>query len=529
MEKKRYLIVADVPGIKEYVFGTDRLVEIRGASALLDKLNRRETEPFLKKRLGNSAVEPVFSNGGAGQFVITAEKTDLEKCILELKGFFAEQSKGGLRLICGIAELSEDNYADVLALAHIGLKKEKEEKTIAPCTQLHTGYMQECRSCSSGMASQSYVYGDEERLLCPACVKKCEYGKKRGLWKEFAEYCDKKKGVEAKRPRTFEEIGDRCRARKGYTALIYADGNAMGKLVKKIRTIEHFKFFSDTVDTSVREACHESLYTNCKPVKDKIPANILLLGGDDLMVYLSADTAFPFALDAARIFEEKTKEKFAGNSFFSELLEGEGLTISLGIAYGKSHTPFPIMFSQSEELLKSAKKAGSQDEKRGEYYAPAYIDFHLSSSYNQIKVSDSRKNHLLLHGATDVKLYQKPYSLTDARVLMEHARNLIEAGIPNTRLKRFGYAPSLGKNNGSLECIKLYARSGIEQRLVIRDALKRFGCLRDIPWKKPEQEKGDNKHKDKEDPHTTVLSDIIELVGFMRKGSINRKGESHAP
>ncbi len=529
--KKKYLLIIEVPGIKDYVFGTDRLVEIRGASALLDKLNRKETERFLKDKLGDAAVECVFSNGGAGQFVITAEKTDLENCICELKGFFAKASKGALRLLCGTAEFSEENYSQASDQARIELKKEKEEESILPCTQLHTGYVHECKSCS-GMGSQIIDEHGEKRILCEVCAEKAEYGKKRGLWKEFAEYFENK-GVKAKRPRTFEEIGERCRARKDYTALVYADGNAMGKLVKKIETREDFAFFSDTVDSSIREACHESLYKNCKPVNNKIPANILLLGGDDLMVYLAADTAFSFATDAAQLFEEKTEQKFAKNPFFKKRLEGKGLTISLGIAYGKSHTPFPIMLSQSEELLKSAKKAGSQDGAKGKYYAPTYIDFHLTSNYNQIKVSDSRKTHLRLKGARPVKLHQKPYSLPDAQTLLKHARNLTEADIPNTRLKRFGHAPSLGKMNGTLECLMLYTRTKKKQRSIIWDALKSFDCVSNIPWKEPEEEKKnktdiEQKDKKREDT-TTVLSDLIELTGFMRKNNMNRKGESHAP
>jgi CRISPR-associated protein Cmr2 len=502
--ENQYILVIDVPGIKEYVFGTDRLVEIRGASALLDILNRRKTEIFLKDNIGKNNVECVFSAGGAGQFVITVEEDSLKTCVKELKEFFVRKSKGGLRLLCGWAEFSEENYSDCLKQAHIELKKEKEENSIIPCSQIHAGYIRECDSCS-GMASQPNVYGDEKRFLCDICVEKVAYGKGKGLWGEFVQYCETK-GVAAKSPGTFEEVGERCRVRKDYTALVYADGNAMGKLVKAIQTKEQFRTFSETVDQSVREACHEALFENCKPVDGKIPANILLLGGDDLMVYLSADTAFPFAIDAARKFEEKTKQKFASDTFFSQLLRGKGLTISLGIAYGKSHTPFYIMFGQSEELLKSAKKVGSQDKNKGEYYAPTYIDFHISSSYNQIKVSDSRKTHLHLYEPSAVKLYQKPYSLTDAQSLLDHARNLIKSDIPGTRLKRLGYAPFQGKINGTLECLKIYTRTRKEQRTAIWNALDRFGCL--FPWKEVKNEKRETVEV------TTMLTDLIELAGF---------------
>ena len=35
----RFLVQIDTPGIKQFIFGTDALAEIRGASALLDRLN----------------------------------------------------------------------------------------------------------------------------------------------------------------------------------------------------------------------------------------------------------------------------------------------------------------------------------------------------------------------------------------------------------------------------------------------------------------------------------------------------------
>jgi len=49
---QRFLVVIDTPGIKQFVFGTDALAEIRGGSALLDRLNRIETEDHLSQAPG---------------------------------------------------------------------------------------------------------------------------------------------------------------------------------------------------------------------------------------------------------------------------------------------------------------------------------------------------------------------------------------------------------------------------------------------------------------------------------------------
>ncbi len=50
----QFLVVIDTPGIKQFVFGTDALAEIRGASALLDRLNRRETQERLNDMLART-------------------------------------------------------------------------------------------------------------------------------------------------------------------------------------------------------------------------------------------------------------------------------------------------------------------------------------------------------------------------------------------------------------------------------------------------------------------------------------------
>ena len=55
MTSGSFVIVIDIPSIKKYVFGTDPLNEVRGASALLDRLNQVEMKQRLHKHLGCGA------------------------------------------------------------------------------------------------------------------------------------------------------------------------------------------------------------------------------------------------------------------------------------------------------------------------------------------------------------------------------------------------------------------------------------------------------------------------------------------
>lgn len=535
-EVKQYLVVMGVPSIKKYVFGTDRLMEIRGASSLLDHLNREEMGNFLKKKKNKGELaeaESVYAGGGAGQFIIKAEKTKLEECLKELEKYFTEQTAGGIRLIYGIADYSENEYPKALRQAVYRSETNREEFPIISSTPIHTGFFRECDSCSE-MASEIREYKDDKQVLCKICDIKEEYsrGGKKAIWDELAGFL-KKSGITVARPETFEEIGEQCTARKDYTAVVYADGNSMGKLIKQIQDKDQYRYFSETMEDCLRDACFEAIYDTyfkkTKKTPEIMPADILLLGGDDLVVYLTAEGAFPFAIRVARMFNEKTKERFA-DSDFDKYLKGRGLTISLGIAYGKTHTPFSIMLNQAEELLKSAKKGGTGDPRSCDYFSPAYIDYHISTNFNQLNVRDSRVNHLqlqrmkikqisesddeMIRKRIPIRLYQKPYSLEDAEDLLTHARSLKNL-IPSTQLNRLGNAPTSGKINGTLECLKIYTRTPKgDKRLAIWNALSRFDCIINMPW-----------NENNEDEDTTMVVDLAELAGFCRSDNM---GEADA-
>jgi hypothetical protein len=108
-EAFKHLVVVDLPGIKDYVFGTDKLVEIRGASALLDNLNRNIIPERIEKRFGKARSTCVFACGGAAQFIIEDTSENIQDEFLAMQGEVYHQSGGALQIITGMARLI-DNY-----------------------------------------------------------------------------------------------------------------------------------------------------------------------------------------------------------------------------------------------------------------------------------------------------------------------------------------------------------------------------------------------------------------------------------
>src|SRR2546423_6532466 len=83
------LVAFDTDHIKEYVFGTDKLKEIRGASSLLDRLNRREMEEVAWNH--GIQITTIYTNGGVGLFVVDSNRAHEFKLLVQQ--MYREQSK----------------------------------------------------------------------------------------------------------------------------------------------------------------------------------------------------------------------------------------------------------------------------------------------------------------------------------------------------------------------------------------------------------------------------------------------------
>ena len=182
--------------------------------------------------------------------------------------------------------------------------------------------------------------------------------------------------------------------------------------------------------------------------------------------------------------------------------------------------PFSLLLDQAEQLLKSAKKTGSEDKRSQGYYAPTYIDFHFFSRYSQTDVADSRKKflHISDSNGVPVVLHQRPYSLEGIDALNDHAQAILNTRVSRSRLKRLGRAPFLGVMNGTLECLQLIGRTKIEnQKKSIWDALDTFGCANQVPWKGT---KGETK--------STMLVDLLEIAEFFGPNLGGSKDAHHS-
>jgi hypothetical protein len=463
MTTESFLVVTDTPSIKQFVFGTDTLAEIRGASALLDRLNRRDTHARLQGALGRAGgrIETVYANGGSGQFLVEgSSEEEVRRAVVSLNGYYRQETGGEVKLAFGLSPLGPARgYREAVRTAHFQMRTQREMTAVCRSTAM-LPFMKECRSASHLPASSPTPWGNEGVLLLShASRRKREVSRRArefGVWREWMQHLDHagpwpdEDRWDRLRCVDFTEIGERA-VRRGYIGLIYADGNAMGRLVQELDSPDVCHQFSLIVDSSIREACFSALDSACgreiaavreaveqdEPVRP-LPADILLLGGDDLLALLPAHRALSFAVGVTEQFERLTQSKIAAltgrtKAFFRQRLGDQGLTISCGVAIGRANYPFYLLLDLAEALLKNAKRAGSRDKEKPEHcWAPAYVDFHVVAGASSHELKHLREDDYFTETAARRTL--RPVSRDQLIKLCEGVGLLRQGQFPQSKL-----------------------------------------------------------------------------------------------
>lgn len=384
------LIAFDTDHIKGYVFGTDRLKEIRGASSRLDFLNR-----VTMRKLGEkSGARCIYANGGSGLFVIDSDKADAFG--MEVQKAYRDES-GGTASITWVVQKLPDEFQDrdeediKPFLDLLGWKMRNEKGVGAEAVALLSNpFLRPCALCGIEYATRHSREADpdeQDALVCSSCFQKqLEDGKVKSHITEFIEGSSvrqelkntlwyrvikelKKRDYEflkwTERPSDFNQFAN-FRGAKNYYGLIYADANSMGTIFDRPECgqLSVRKRIADGMDKSIYEAVADAIAKylkmndHLKPRTEwseknrpPFPFDILLLGGDDIMIVVPATVALDVALFISERFHELTKEVDP---------QGKGYTLSVGVVLAPVKYPFGLLRKLAESTLKFAKEEGAK-------------------------------------------------------------------------------------------------------------------------------------------------------------------------
>jgi len=291
-----------------------------------------------------------------------------------------------------------------------------------------------------------------------------------------------------------------------YLALIHADGNEIGKRYQRWRERSTKELFGcrgarGAFFHSMRVAVRQSLVEALNEVFRTSPQSyqLLMLGGDDLLLACAARFALPFV------------QAYAKALLGHPLCDGAPLTVGIGVGIAKTAFPFYRLHAMAEALADSAKRLYRKTSNCG-----SVVDWHMSTNaWVDDPIAERRAESL----APGVLLTGKPYAVLEQRGLAGLLCQASKLGKPSeksndvARSQLRGYIETLrqGPNIANLAWEELPDA----MRIAIEQALRELGQTGKSPF-----------HCLDDGTRLTALPDLVEIIEisqrFNKKQRISR-------
>jgi hypothetical protein len=546
------LIAFDTDHIKGYVFGANRLKEIRGASSILDRLNREKT---VKIAEGFGAIR-IYAHGGSALFIVDSRRAEaLGKAVQKL---YHEETGGGASITYAIQPVPDygtqeimtakklngnTTMAEVLKLLRLRLRLAKdnlqmhmspgdgvqEDDVLAHIALPSHALLCTCESCGVAYAQDTWKDPDdpedEEGRYCRVCIGKRKEDKDvkdklrnarktplsvEMLWGRIIQSLGESylPPTLPQRPKDFNDFREFTPG-KEYLGLIYADANSMGKALEKLETLQEVKDFAEGIDNAVFEAMGHAIRTHLPAQGDTFPFDILLVGGDDIVIVTPANKAIQVAHTLAEKFREST-EKY---------------TLSIGVVLAPVKYPFSLQHILVEETLKAAKESGAKQARNAssndkqEQSRVNFVVITGNTSLNYQKQYEEMHRKSTANNKNEFYATLRPYALSDLKWLLDQLKQGNERRLGRTKLHQLREAIlKLNQTTTILESLALLRNWKKEERDFIKQMVQTF----DMRLTSRQQQMGTlfpwsldgKKSSDDLTIYRTPLLDFIELYDF---------------
>ncbi|WP_449245339.1 Cas10/Cmr2 second palm domain-containing protein [Desulfobacca acetoxidans] len=493
-----FLVLFDTDRIQEYVFATQKLKAIRGGSFLLEDLNC-QTKDLIKKYKG----QVIYVGGGAGAATFDADRRARNYC-QELEQLYRDET-----VIAGITtwiepEKAGESFLNWVERAERGLRRRKDEKArIIPLVS--NPYEKVCELCGRLPAT---ICQKDEGYICRSCQIQMENGAKYKYSLMYQAIEDSLSPGSVKWPESLANIGKKSDP-EGYIGLIYSDGNRMGLRRQELlegepqKARENYARFSECVDQATRWAMVQAVIDVLGQPQDNrtYPVQFFITGGDDMLAAVPAHQAVPIASKFGELFREyyKNGRKDESGKILFTGLENTA-SVAIGVALAKQNYPLYSLIDTARELQKLAKQRAWK-EREGDV---STLDFLATSSSLLQPVKEQRQKELAYD---NLSLTQRPYTIEEAKILLERIRTLKKSGFPRNKINDLWQPLYKGRLAASLDYLVLLSRLSDQGSPSPRQALlqvaEAFG-LSPFPWRL-------NNHF----TYHTPLLDLAELYDFI--------------
>jgi hypothetical protein len=334
----KYLYGASVQGIQGFIFETNKLQEIVGASEIVKSIE----EKFLTFSNYGKENKNILLNAAGNIKALFDEKEYCENLVKSFSKHIQQEAYGITISQAVIVIDGETPTEDEFKKLDDKLKIQRNRPSIPLDMSLN---IMELSPATAKPVSNKEKKGKDELLFDKASWQKREAFPQNDKFKELSDLSNGKNKL----------------------AVIHADGNGLGELIPDLK--EKLNISLSDFSKKLDKATEEAFLVASRDIK-KIKS--IILGGDDLVVICDANDALNFTKDFLYYFEKET-----------ESIIGTKLTACAGIAYTNEKYPFHYAVSLAEDLCSETKKhAKKLREKEKLKVVPSSLMFHNIQSSN---------------------------------------------------------------------------------------------------------------------------------------------------
>jgi hypothetical protein len=408
---EKYLYGAEVQGIQSFIYSTNELKEIVGASELVEEVCTTAFKELLGEE-GFKEEQVLVMAAGKIRYLFT----NTELCAKVVKNFPRKviEMAPGITFSQAVVKYNEDDYAATSQQLEDRLREQRNNQFRSP----NVGFIGTLRSRKTGLPATEIVDGEYCDAASVQKLAMMGHGKNSVTNKKLN---NKLFGKDSNKVGIYDI--SQIPTDNNWIAIIHADGNGLGQVVQKIgndsETMKKFSKYLDEATQTAAQRAYENLQIKT-PTGFQEPIRPIVLGGDDLTVICSADIALRFVRNFLEEFEKCTgKEGEYDDAFakgMADILSKNGvfkkgknyLTACAGIAYIKSSYPFYYGYNLAEDLCSDAKKESKEISGGMENLPPSSVTFHrVQSSF--VESFDKIKDKELTANKTSLKF--GPYYL----------------------------------------------------------------------------------------------------------------------
>lgn len=385
----KYLYGASVQSIQEFIFKTNKLQEIVGASGIVKNI-----EVLFNK---NFKADETLLNAAGNIKVIFESKEACEKAVLDFPKMVM-QKVYGITISQAVVKIDEHYTQDDIDKLEKNLKIQRNRPGIPLDSSINIMKL-------NPKTAKPLVNKDDDIAT----------QQKKAKYKEWLNSEEKSRNKE------FKEISDFSNS-KNKIAVIHIDGNGLGQLIPNLKI--PLSEFSSKLDSATKKAFNDAR-------DDSMSIREVVLGGDDVTVICNANDALEFTKRFLTNFENETLQAFG---------EDKKLTTCAGIAYCNEKYPFYYAVDLAEALCGVAK---THTKAINENLASSSLMFHNIQSSNFQSWEKVVEDELTIkNGVQEIRCDFGPYYLSqDDQVLIKDLQNSIEAyrcdGSPISRLRNW--------------------------------------------------------------------------------------------